>query len=298
MAAPQQPGYREQNPRRSVFGGSTFLKFLFGLGIVVLVITFILVFVMGFSIQSIIMGIAGMALVGVLLFLAAYGLLYLIKRPAFSPQGSYRMHLVRNAIKGKPFNVNRVFLRGEDWRTQAFWGHVIGVGIAPYFAAKRKVDENGNPVYKKDDKGKDIEIEVKKGRKKIKKKLPEYEYLTEQDGDIVIVARRHGFPLNIVFRDVDIIRTNKKYCSDLLGDIYIKTVNLVNCGEYLYPYQQIMEDIPRIMVQHQSEVIVETYEEWLDLGHIVTNLSLDSSPTFQKYMRMKDENIAMPGLSQ
>lgn len=229
-----------------------------------------------------------------LVVMAVVGIASFFKPKPFSPTEDFRNALIRICRKAKPFNVYNLHLRGEDMRTFAKWGKIIGLGFMPYVTAKPVKDDEGKFLYERDGKGKIIYQEVWNELEKRNVKIPKqiFNMISEKDGDVLFITEKHNFPLNLFLRAVDIIRVNKKYVSDLLGDIYIKDVNLVPFGEFLYPAKQWQDDIIHIMKQHEAETIITTFRYNLDLISQVTQMSLGSDPTFQKLMGAQSERLS------
>jgi len=292
--APQD--YSKEKPKQSIFGGNLFLKIVFILGIIVIIAVIILSFIGKIEPIKVFYSIIGLLIGFVILWLALKGLVSMFKPKPFSPTEDWRTKIVRICIKGKPFNVNDLYLRGEDMRTQAKWGKITGLGFIPYVSQIPMKDIDGNIIYEMDDKGKNVFIEKRiLDGTIVKERKPKYEYINEKDGDVVFITDRYHFPINLLKHEIDIIRCSPKYCSDLIGSIYIKDVNLVPYGEYLYPAKQWQNDIIRIKKQHEMEAIVMTHRNWLDLISNVTQMSLSSSPEFQKIMMVQSERLANTG---
>lgn len=274
--------------------GLTILKILF-VGIILIVgavILFGFVFP-DFDPVNFIVNLGVLLLMLFLLGMAVLGIASFFKPKPFSPSEDFRNSIIRIAKKAKPFNAHNLFLRGEDMRTNAKWGKITGLGFMPYVVPKPVRDSTGRPIYETNEKGKIIYEKVWSETEKNYLKVPKqkYDLLTEKDGDVIFITEKFGFPLSMFFRGVDIIRANKKYVSDLIGDIYIKDVNLVPFGEYLYPAKQWQEDITRIKKQHEMDTIITTFRYNLDLISQVTQMSLGSDPTFQKIMGAQSERL-------
>lgn len=234
-----------------------------------------------------------------LLSLAVKGLISYLKPKPFSPTDSFRENLIRIAIKAKPFNVKNLYLRGEDMRTYARWGKIRGLGFLPYLTSKPIKDKKGKPIQELDEKGKPIFIKEWSMSEKDFIQVPKYkhEIITEKDGDNLFIVDKYRFPMNLFLRGVDVIRAHRRYCSDLIGDIYIKDVNLVPYGEFLYPAKQWSESIIQLMKENESTTIATTHRNNLDMVSIVTQMSLGSDPTFQKIMLAQSERLSS-GLAQ
>ncbi len=283
---------QQSKPKSDLFGGSILLKILFVIGIIIVVALVLLVAFFGtLSISALITYIIAFIVGGGLIFFALKGVMGYLKPKPFSPTEDFRTKLIRMGMKVKPLNVYNLWLRGEDMRSKALIGRIEGIGFIPYLSQSPKRDEKGNVIYEVDDNGEIIYEEYKEKGKTLKKPKPQYDYITEKDGDILFIVPKHKGLIGLIKRDVDLIRANPKFVSDILGDIFIKDVNVVPYGEYYYPSKQWGKDIIRIMRQHESEAITQTHRNWLDLASNLTQLSLASSPEFQKIMLAQSERI-------
>jgi len=275
--------------------GLWIIKILF-IGIILIVGAIILFgFVLSdFDPIEFIFNILGLLLMLALLALAIKGLVAYIKPKPFSPTESFRDQLIRICLKSKPFNVKDLHLRGEDMRTSAKWGRIRGLGFLPYISSGVLKDKKGKILFEKDEAGKIVYTKTWSHEEKqyIKVPKPKTEMITHKDGDVLLLVDKHRFPLSLFFRGYDIIRANKKYLSDLIGDIYIKDVNLVPYGEFLYPSKQWQESIIGIMKENESQTIVTTHRDNLDLVSLVTQMSLGADPTFQKIILAQSERLS------
>lgn len=228
-----------------------------------------------------------------LLALAVKGIISFIKPKPFSPTESFRDSLIRICIKAKPFNVKDLYLRGEDMRTQARWGKIVGLGYLPYLTSRDLRDNNGKPVYERNaDNSIIYEKEWSQRHNQfIETPKVKKEIITEKDGDVLIITERNGFPINLFFRGYDIIRAHKRYVSDLIGDIFIKDVNLTPYGEYLYPSKQWQNDVLKIMKENEAQAIITTHRNNLDLVSTTTQMALGGDPTYIKIMTMQSERL-------
>lgn len=283
---------QQSKPKSDLFGGSLLLKILFIIGIIIVIFLVVLVAFFGkLSISALITYAVAFIVGGGLIFFALKGVMAYIKPKPFSPTEDFRTKIIRMSVKVKPLNVYNLWLRGEDMRSRALIGRIEGVGFIPYLSQIPKRDKEGNIIYELDDKGEIIYEEFKEKGKIIRKPRPQFELITEKDGDILFVVPKYKGLIGLIKRDVDLIRANPKFVSDILGDIFIKDVNIVPYGEYFYPSKQWNKDIIRIMTQHQAEAIIMTHRNWLDLASNLTQLSLASSPEFQKIMLAQSERI-------
>lgn len=235
-----------------------------------------------------------------LLGLAIKGIVSFFEPKPFSPTESFRDTNIRIARKAKPFNVRNLYLRGEDMRTCALWGKIEGVGFLPYVTSRILRNEKGKAIC-------ETELDPTTNEEKIVYEkewskedqdfidVPKYVYesITEEDGDITFIVKKEKSSFMSLFkREVDIIRCHKRYCSDILGDVFIKDVNLVPYGEFLYPSKQWQNDIIKIMKENESQAIVTTHRNNLDLVSNVTQMSLGADPTFQKIMLAQSERLS------
>lgn len=280
---------------KDTFGEKIF-KTIMLIGIGVFLITLIIGLLSGVSIDTLVFWFFGGAVGFILIALAYKGFMSMMQDKPFSPQDAFKKKLIKLCLKAKPTNVFDLYLRGEDMRQKSFYGKILGLGFIPYFVARVKKDGQKNIVYKQDSEGK---ILTKKfidlnGNEEYQK-IPETEIIKENDGDIVfLVAETVGF-LGVIKHflapSYEIIRVNKKYCSDLIGDVFIKDVNLFPIGDYMYPAKQCQEDIIRIQIQDQAETAIQTHKNWLDLMSQITQMSLGSDPTFQKMLVAQAETL-------
>ena len=198
----------------------------------------------------------------------------------FSPTGDFKTKITNQAIKLEPVNVYNLWLRGEEMRGRAMVGAIKGLGFVPYIYAEEEKDKNGNKIYLTDKNGNFLFDE--QGNKIPKRKL-----LASNDGDVVFVVKQGGL---IGGHDI-LIRCNRKYCTDLVGEIYIKDVNVVPFGDFFYPAKQWVSSIESIMAQHKAEAIVQTFYNDLDLISDVTRLSIAAEPSYQKLLNLRDERL-------
>ena len=240
-----------------------------------------------------IINIAGVILLILLLGLAVKGILSFIKPKPFSPTESFRDNALKMWRKVKPFTVRDLYLRGEDMMSYAKIGKIIGIGYLPYLSSKAIRDEDGKIIYEKDENGNTVMLKQWSNLEKeyIEIPKPKEEIITDKDGDIVLACEKNAFPLNILDRSINLIRANRKYVSDLIGDVFIKSPNLVPYGEWYYPVQQWQEDIKHIAVENQSQALITTHRDNLDLASTTTQASLGADPTFQKIMMAQSERL-------
>lgn len=271
--------------RFKVLGGSLFLKIIVLLAIGL--IAFAVLAGMPYNLSEL-LWFALQILVGVVLLVLVFkGIQSVFKPKPFSPTESFTKKIIRIAEQAKPFNVKELYIRGEDMRVYSKWGKITGLCFIPYICSKTKLDKKGNIIMvpKKNKDGE--ELKDKDTGKPIL--TPQREILTEKDGDWCFVIQVGTLP---AFSRKELVRAHYSLCSAMGERVWIKSPNLVPIGDYFYPTQQWQEDIIRIKTQHQSEALIETHEEFLDLLAHVTQMSLGSDPTFQKIMLSQSEAIA------
>jgi hypothetical protein len=88
------------------------------------------------------------------------------------------------------------------------------------------------------------------------------------------------------------VRANPKYVSDLAERTFLTTVNLMPCGDFVYPNQQYQSDIERIKMQHKTEAVNEAYMKYIDWLANLVQATLQADPNFQKQQFEKSEQIA------
>jgi len=71
-------------------------------------------------------------------------------------------------------------------------------------------DKTGLPDLKRDSKGEIIYETKWSNSERMHIQIPKikYQMLSQNDGDVLFITERHRFPLNLFFRDLDIIRAN------------------------------------------------------------------------------------------
>lgn len=281
--------------------GSWLLKI--GIVVAIVIIGLIILFGVafkGFDPIGLILNIIGIIIMLALIGLAIKGLMGYFAPKPFSPTEDFRTSMLRIMKKAKPFNVKNLYLRGEDMRTYARWGKIIGLGFLPYQTSRVERDRFGKPIPDRNAKG---EVLYEKEWSKTHHAFVDIpkvrtQVITEKDGDILIATERFSFPLNIFFRSVDIVRAHKQFVSDLVGDIFIKDVNLVPYGEWLYPAKQWQSDISKVMKENEALAIITTHRNNLDLVSNVTQMSLGADPTFQKIMLAQSERLSSGFVNQ
>ena len=268
---------------KGFFRGNWFPKLI--VIIAVAMIAYIIFFGVSLSIWDLFANMIVIGVAVILLILGFEGLKSVMKKPQFKPHLSFKAKVVEMALMSKPFNIRKLYIRGEDMRIYSFFGNIRGVLFIPYVTGANEVDEKGNFVYvpKRDKEGKIMMDAETKQRLMINAR----KNVDTKDGEWLIIAKR-GF---WIFGKEFYVRAHAKYCSEMGEQVWVKCVNLVPFGGYWYPNQQWQSDITRISVQHQAEAIVETHVEWLDLVSSVTDLSLAADPNYKKQVQAGTEAI-------
>lgn len=275
--------------------GQFILKILFFLFLIIIGAIALFGFVLqAFDPIAAIQNVVIIAFMVMLLILAGKGIAAFFEPKPFSPTDDFRTDVVRFAKKAKPRTVKDLYLRGEDMRMPAKLGKIIGLHFLPYQTSRPIRDNNGKPVFEKNEIGElQYDNEWSKPQQAfIQVPRKKHEMITEKDGDTLFVINKNGFPLSLINPGVDIIRSHKKYHSDLVGDVYIKAVSIVPYGEWGYPNQQWQGDISKILKEHEAETIITTHRNNLDLVSNVTQMSLGADPTFQKIMMAQSERLS------
>lgn len=250
--------------------------------VAVLLIVSVFLFGVKLTIEDLFWATARIVIAVLLLFLVFKGIQSLMTKPEFSPTTRWKEKLIRVAEQSKPFNVKKLYIRGEDMRVYSYWGKITGLAFVPYLSAEIEKDDKGNYLYvqAKDKEGNPVKDKKGKPVMTYKRKI-----LTEKEGEWVFIVQRGIIPM---FAQKEIIRSHVEFVSDIGEIVWIKTPNLLNVGDYFYPCQQWQRDIVRIHQQHQTEALVETYQEFLDLIALVTTMSMKADPNFRK---MKEQNV-------
>ena len=221
----------------------------------------------------------------VLLVLVIKGFQTLLAVSEFSPTRRWKEKLIRCAELRKPANVKKLYIRGEDMLVYSFWGKITGICFVPYLSARPKRDTEGRYIYvQKKDKNGALVFDKKS------KPVMTYEYdvMTEKTGEWVFIIARGLW----IFAKKEIVRAHFDLVSDIGETVFIKSPNLINIGDYFYPSQQWQTDIIQILQQHQTEVLVETYQEHLDLVGVITTMTLKADPVFRKAREQNIETVA------
>jgi len=212
------------------------------------------------------------------------------KKTDFSPTQSWRTKLIRAAKISRPPRTRTLKMRGEDGHIYYTFGRIRGLLFLPNWAGVpiinkatgkflyvHKHDKEGHPMF--DAEGKPV-------------MMHDLTNITDKDGDWLFVITRGGLFASKEDKKEILVRANRILCSDIGEEVWIRTVNIVPCGEYFYPNQQWQADITRINMQHLAETIEETHMHFLDLAATTTESSLRSDPIFVKMMQSNTENIA------
>lgn len=264
------------------FASGLFPKIILLIGIVLIISVFI--FGVKLTFEDIVWTTLKIVVGIVLVVLVVKGFQSLLAKAEFSPTRRWKEKLIRCAELRKPFNVKKLYIRGEDMLVYSNWGKISGICFVPYLSARPKRDGQGSYLYvQKKDKNGQLMFDKKN------KPIMEYDYevMTEKTGEWVFIISR-GF---WIFSQKEIVRAHKNLVSDIGETVFIKTPNLINIGDYFYPTQQWQTDIQQILQQHQTEVLVETYQEHLDLVGVITTMTLKADPVFRKAREQNIETV-------
>jgi hypothetical protein len=265
------------------FASGMFPKIILLIGIVLIASVFI--FGIKLTFEDIVWTTLKIVVGIVLVVLVVKGFQAMLAKSEFSPTRRWKEKLIRCAELRKPFNVKKLYIRGEDMLVYSLWGKISGICFVPYLSATPKRDGNGSYLYvqKKDKNG---QLMFDKKNKPIM--TYDYEVMHEKTGEWVFIISR-GF---WIFAQKEIVRAHKNLVSDIGETVFIKSPNLINIGDYFYPSQQWQTDIMQISQQHQTEVLVETYQEHLDLVGVITTMTLKADPVFRKAREQNIETVA------
>lgn len=280
MAEPQQQG-----KGGGLIGniGGWFPKILIILAVIILFFA-----VLTGSVKSIADGILTALKIGIgllIIFLVAKGLMAYFAPKPYSPTEDFKEKIIRAGKMRKPFNVKRLFIRGEDMMVYSKWFNISGILFLPYISARIKTDSEGKVKYHP--------LLTEQGKQAVDPRTkepvfePEHEILTEKDGEWCFIGETGFF----IFKKTTIVRAHYSLCSAIGESIFIKTPNLVPIGDYFYPAQQWQEDIMHVMAQHKAEAIVMSYENFLDLVANVAQMALGGDPTFNKILQTQAESL-------
>lgn len=280
--AESPPSYLQKDQKRGFWANlGLFPKIIMFFGLVLIVTSLLF----GLNLGNIPEFILNMVKVGIGIFLiliALQGAMSILQPKAFSPTEDFRTKLMTHAQKIKPPNAYNLWLRGEGRRARAIYGKITGIAWIPYLTSEIERDTHGNVVYLSDGNGHNLVD------KRTKQSIPKRKMIASSDGDTVFVVKRG------LLAKPEIIRCNPKWHSELIGDVYINDLGLVPFGEYLYPSKQWQGNITEIMKQNEMEVIVQTFQNNLDLISNVTTLSIASEPSYRKLMEMRNETLISP----
>lgn len=272
----------QENKKQSILGGSLFLKI-----IVIFAVGLIIFTLLGgiknaqeaiFSAIKIIFGI-------IIIFFVFKGILSYFKPKPYSPTEDFKSKVIRAGKQRKPFNVKRLYIRGEDMLVYSKWFDIKGILFIPYLTSKPKTDDTGKVILINKKDVNDMPIIDKDTGKAVLE--PEREMLSEKNGEWAFIGDTGSF----FDKKSEIVRAHYSLCSAIGENIYIKTPNLVPIGDYLYPTQQWQDDILKVLTQHKAEAVIQSYENFLDLVSNVAQMALGADPTFQKIMQAQSEAL-------
>ncbi len=267
--------------KKGLLGGNLFPKILALIAVGLVVSVFI--FGIPLTIPDIFWALVRIVIAIGIIVLVIKGIEQVLPKTQFSPSNSFKDKMVRIAELSKPKRLGKLWMRGEDMRLRYYFGKITGLAFIPYVAGKPKTDSHsGKYVYvQKRDKEGNLSYDAE-GNKIM---VCDFANLDAKDGEWLMVVKRGMFSPKIC------VRADVSLCSDVMEEMYIKTVNLVPIGGWFYPHQQFQTDILRINAQHQAECFEETHMHYLDLMATVTESSLRSDPVFVKAMTATTENI-------
>lgn len=226
----------------------------------------------------------GAVLLGLMYFAFSY-LINAIKPAPFSPTQDYFTKLVNSAKMQCPPSIKGrdLYIIGDE-RTQGYnVGSIEGYVKIPYTSGRVKRGKDGKPIIKLDEKNKPI-IKGDKGNP-----VYETEPIVNGEGDGFFVVRKGA-----IFGKFMYVRAHQSLHSQLIGDVFINTCNLVQYGKYHYPFQQYQQYVERIMKQNMDEVIITTFEYQHDLISLTTDDALNFNPYWQLARRQGTEQLATP----
>lgn len=205
------------------------------------------------------------------LFLSAVGYIVLVAgeiffRPAyFSPKEDYITRLINLAVSYCPDNLNNLYFRGSIAKKHVYGGKIIGCLGIPYLIGSPLKDEKGKILFHESEMLNNTKIPI----------FEKIEY--GREGDTFFIYEK-GF----IFKKRHYLRCHIDLHSDLNGDVMVDDINPVPYGRlFEYPFKQLQEQAPRIMLQSQLESIIATHEHQGDLVSQATDNGLYYSPYFR-----------------
>lgn len=204
----------------------------------------------------------------------------------FSPSTSWKNKIISVAEMSKPPRTRKLWLRGEDGHMFYYFGKITGLLKIPYWSGKPVMDKFGNYLYthKRDKNG---ELMYTTDNKPIY--INDRENITNRDADWVFVITKGLIP---AVAKKYLVRAHMDLCSEIGEEVWIKSVNLVPIGDWLYPEQMFQSNILRINQQSMHEVMEETMHHLLDMTATQVESTLRADPIFMKMMTLNTENIS------
>jgi hypothetical protein len=191
----------------------------------------------------------------------------------FSPKKDFRTRLVNTSIDLKPPNVNDLFYRGSKDKRRVRGGHIIGLMGIPYLIGDIEKDANGEIQYE--------DAKILKNTK-----IPKFSKISYGlDGDTLFVYESGWF----LFKRRHYLRCNNQKHGDLNGDVDVYDINPIPVGDFFeYPYTQVQKEPAKIMLQHQMETIIATYDHQQDL----ISQGVDAAIFFNPFFRFVEKQNA------
>jgi hypothetical protein len=210
-------------------------------------------------------------LVGAYIVIKATGLAFSSKY--FSPREDLFTKIKQMAQDYCPDNLNNLWFVGDEGKKRVLAGKIKGCLHIPYFVGDIKKDAKGNIVYS--------EAKTLNG-----KAVPQYENIkVGDDGDTFFIVQKGWF----IFLKTHYIRAHRTFHSTLNGDVDLYDINPYPYGSYEYPYKQIQQRIPQIMIQNQIETVLATHEHQHDLISQATDSGLYYNPLMRFQIKQQAE---------
>lgn len=193
----------------------------------------------------------------------------------YSPKEDWFTRITNMAIDYKRDNLNNLYFMGDKDHRMVFGGKILGCIGIPYLIGHPKIDKNGKWEYYES--------------KLLKMKIPRYEKIElGKDGDTLFIYEKGWW----IFKRRHYLRCNRELHSELNGDVWIKDINPVPFGKFWeYPFRQIQQEVGRVMIQSQMEVILATHEHQGDLISQAADAGIYANAEF-KMIKEKSNEIA------
>ncbi len=249
-----------------------FQKVLIFLFVILVIIIAIGTYFGGFkNIYNLIFNVSIVAGIAVFLFILVKATGILLTPAAFSPRQDLKNNLIKMSKFYMPDNVNNLWFIGSDYKRRVLAGKIVGLMGLPYYSGEIERNEEGETEFTED---KDLDG----------KKIPKFKSIkvSYEEGDTLFMVRKGWF----IFAKTRMIRANRKFHSELNGDVDIYDINPVPYGFFEYPYKQMQAAATQIMMQSQIETILSAHEHQHDL----ISQGVDSAVWYNPYMRMALKN--------